>query len=462
MDEFRDDRRSVLASLASVAVGGAAAGKSAAAPPVADGPAMSARVTIEAFGATGNGSDDDLAAFQRALDTVVPGTAIQLAPGRTYRLAGSLRFDKPVMLVGGTKEDTKLLFDNGAYDAIGNQRAAILLPHTSSAELHGNKGAQRSILSGFSAHWAGKGNAGLHGLLISSPVYLSEVDVHAFPQDGFRIEADSNHVKGNANGSSFLNCSAYLNGQNGFSAHGNNANACLFMGVRAFNNRGVGFYDNSLLGNSYIAAEVDGNGKGGFVSNHDLPNHSVYVGCYAEPGQKYDLNPRNIVIGPLGHTNGYCPALLASLPTGELFSPAGLVIGPDPTVAVTGNAGDYLRLSGAGVELSNADGQQVRLVKRLSSNYLDLLNGETPVLRLPVKAVTGNVDSNRVFLPAGFALGDTGRSGIVGAGSRPPINGAYAKGALWLNDEPTAKGFVGWVCIQSGSPGTWREFGRIE
>lgn len=462
MDDFQGNRRSVLASLASVAVSGAAAGKTAAPRAGIAVPEMSSRVTIEAFGAIGNGTDDDLAAFQKALETVVAGTAIQLAPGRSYRLTGPLRIQKPVMLVGSTKEETKLLFDNGSYDVVGDQQAAIVLLHSSSAELHGNKGAQRSLLSGFSVHWIGRKDAATHGLLISSPVYLSEVDVHAFPRDGFRIEAESDHVKGNANGSSLINCSAYLNGQNGFSAHGNNANACLFMGARAFNNMGDGFFDNSLLGNTYISAEVDGNKKGGFVSNHDLPNHSAFVGCYAEPGQKYDLNPRNIVIGPLGHTDGYCPGLLASLPTGELFSSTGLVLGPDPSIAVERKPGDYLRLSAAGIEISNADGHQVGLVKRLSSNYLDLLNGEFPVLRLPAKAVTGNVDASRPVLPAGFVVGQTGRSGIVGAGPQPPGYGAYAKGALWLNDEPALKGFVGWVCVQSGSPGTWRGFGRIE
>lgn len=43
-----------------------------------------------------------------------------------------------------------------------------------------------------------------------------------------------------------------------------------------------------------------------------------------------------------------------------------------------------------------------------------------------------------------------------------PSSGTYARGDLIFNAEPSAGGTVGWVCIEAGSPGTWKAFGDIE
>lgn len=460
MDDLATDRRQLLASLTLAAVpaassmGGAAAVGGSSTYPLPGLP-------IEAFGAVGDGERDDTLAFERAFSTVIPGTTILLAPGRSYRLTRSLLFTKPLIIKGGTKEDTSLVFDRGTYASLGAQRAAILLPHSDSASSIKEHGARRSVLTGFSVHWKGGTDAALHGVLVNSPVYFSEIDIHGFPIDGFRVEAATERLKGNANGSSFTNCSALGNGGHGFSLYGDNANACVFVGSRAFNNQGSGFYDASLLGNTYIAAEVDNNKGGGYTSDASLPNTSVFIGCYAEPGQLYRLNPRNIVIGPLGNTDGNCPAMLRSLPSGELFTPTGLIFARDVATAGRNGKDDYCRISAHGLELKHGDGQSVQLRKLLSPDYVDLLNGEHPVMRLPARPIAGNIASARPTFPAGFTLGGSGRSGIIGSGIRPPSDGSYVRGALWLNEEPEAGGFIGWTCIRSGTPGVWRSFGQI-
>ena len=30
------------------------------------------------------------------------------------------------------------------------------------------------------------------------------------------------------------------------------------------------------------------------------------------------------------------------------------------------------------------------------------------------------------------------------------------------NTDPTAGGWIGWVCVESGNPGNWKKFGAIE
>lgn len=453
MPQIDMDRRQLLSVAAATALGSQTSNASASNSPPEPGPSR----RVEDFGAIGDGRADDSHAFNRALASALPGSTLELAGGRRYRLTKSLVFQKPLIIKGGTKENTRLLFDDGAYASLGGQRAAMIFPHEASG-IGGT--ARRSCLSGITLEWAGSRNMALHGMLISTPVYLYETDVLGFPRDGFHIEAQTTEIRGNANGSSFINCSARNNGRNGFTFLGNDANACILIGSRAFDNLGAGFYDGSLLGNTYIAGEVDGNQRGGYTSDKALPNRSTYLGCYAEPNQWYDLNNRNLLIAPLGHCNGATGAMLRALPSGELFAQKAQIFAREEASGVTEKA-DRLRIDLHGIDLSHADGQRIRLTKLLSDNYVDILNGNLPVIRFPSHAVAGNVDSSRPWLPQGITLGAAGKSGIVGSGTAPPKAGTFQAGALWLNEAPAPGAAVGWACVASGTPGIWHSFGEI-
>jgi hypothetical protein len=43
-----------------------------------------------------------------------------------------------------------------------------------------------------------------------------------------------------------------------------------------------------------------------------------------------------------------------------------------------------------------------------------------------------------------------------------PTTGSHMKGDITYNTNPSVGNFVGWVCIESGNPGTWKPFGKIE
>ncbi|PKM01103.1 MAG: hypothetical protein CVV19_00850 [Gammaproteobacteria bacterium HGW-Gammaproteobacteria-9] len=45
--------------------------------------------------------------------------------------------------------------------------------------------------------------------------------------------------------------------------------------------------------------------------------------------------------------------------------------------------------------------------------------------------------------------------------SAAPTTGRWRQGEIVYNTAPNAGGFVGWVCVVSGSPGTWKTFGSI-
>ena len=46
-------------------------------------------------------------------------------------------------------------------------------------------------------------------------------------------------------------------------------------------------------------------------------------------------------------------------------------------------------------------------------------------------------------------------------GDAAPVDGNYAQGDIVWNKNPQSTGYVGWICIRSGSPGEWKTFGQI-
>jgi hypothetical protein len=55
------------------------------------------------------------------------------------------------------------------------------------------------------------------------------------------------------------------------------------------------------------------------------------------------------------------------------------------------------------------------------------------------------------------------QTAVKGTGTRAaaPSTGTHVAGEVVFNADPIAGGFVGWVCVAGGSPGTWKSFGAI-
>jgi hypothetical protein len=47
-------------------------------------------------------------------------------------------------------------------------------------------------------------------------------------------------------------------------------------------------------------------------------------------------------------------------------------------------------------------------------------------------------------------------------GTAAPTTGAWLRGATRINTAPSASGYLGWVCTESGTPGTWKGYGTIQ
>ncbi len=50
---------------------------------------------------------------------------------------------------------------------------------------------------------------------------------------------------------------------------------------------------------------------------------------------------------------------------------------------------------------------------------------------------------------------------LFAKGSEPPKEGQFTQGDIIWNSNPLPTGYVGWICVRSGTPGTWKAFGQI-
>lgn len=72
---------------------------------------------------------------------------------------------------------------------------------------------------------------------------------------------------------------------------------------------------------------------------------------------------------------------------------------------------------------------------------------------------TNTLKTDNEFVSAvGFTIGTQRIKNGAGA----PVAGTWTVGDIVYNTTPTAGGVIGWVCIVSGTPGTWKAFGPIE
>ena len=50
----------------------------------------------------------------------------------------------------------------------------------------------------------------------------------------------------------------------------------------------------------------------------------------------------------------------------------------------------------------------------------------------------------------------------LAVGKEMPTTGNNNQGDIVYDTNPMAGGFTGWVCVESGVPGIWKQFGKIE
>lgn len=130
----------------------------------------------------------------------------------------------------------------------------------------------------------------------------------------------------------------------------------------------------------------------------------------------------------------------------------------------------FFNHSYAGIKL---DGTSTTLLGLIDGNYFDATLGSACVKASDWSTFTfqGNyyTDGNspgaeaRAFISNNLRVGGTNVEGNRASSwdDAAPTAGAWVKGDIVWNNDPSAGGNIGWVCTEGGSPGTWNSFGAI-
>lgn len=271
-----------------------------------------ASVNVLDYGAVGDGVTDDYAAFvaaQAALPLSGGCIIVGATSSNVFRLSQTLNLTKNLALIGqvatlnATSAGTTLLFDAGVSGIVMN--CSTSLGYTTVAPSASTPGCDYGVIQNLRVKSAG-GPTGtgtnVDGIFIRAVnVLLQNVLVTDFKRNGFRILANvagGADLQGNANVWGLYHCYATNNGSDGFFTQGDNANRGTAINCTATLNQGWGFHEDTLLGNTYVGCEAEGNTTQGAYKANRVSSHSEFFGCYEEAhGAGSDITYPHTVFG---------------------------------------------------------------------------------------------------------------------------------------------------------------------
>lgn len=239
------------------------------------------------YGAVGDGSTDDRAVIQQALDE---NRRVRLPAGNSFRLSAPLEIEAGVHILEG---DSGVNSTGASLLVPDAGQHGIIVHHANTSG--GNGDGSWSTLRDFAIVPAGKSGTA-HGILALGRCYIERVGVASCSGHGIFVDGTSSSG-GNANAWSISHCRVTACDGDGIFVDGTDANAgCGFM-VDSTGNTGWGINDDSFLGNTWIACHVRDNDGGAYRTNGSS-NKTVLLGCYSESGEPASaLAPQTLVLG---------------------------------------------------------------------------------------------------------------------------------------------------------------------
>jgi hypothetical protein len=471
-------RRGTLALLAGVPL--AASGAAMAQPGESAGPRRAGfQANVRDFGAVGDGVHDDRPAFLAAIASVsvngwevagrpaYSGGARIRVPAGAYFLSDSIDLKRTVIIEGETGgmaggQATVLRFAPNCHGFIIEAWNTIGGDRVESAATGAGDG---TILQNLAIISLG-GRTG-HGVFARARFIGRELNISKFPGDGYHVVAGvgaGGATEGNANNFQILGGRVEQCGGDGVHVAGADANAGLIQGVDSSHNGGWGFYDKSFLGNTYVACHTGENRTGGYCSV-DPNARNVYLGCYSESDQKpSQIASPAMVIGGLHAAGVIGSGTVISGVDGALLSAGGFRSEKGNfLVQMGGGPGQVLSLvdpkaAPLGWRMTVSPGNDLRF------DYGNLDNGVSYTITGPeTKQSFGRAGGvpNVLSVPQ-LGLGSGSSARLLTYGEGAPTSGSHARGERIYYSSPSAGGREGVVCVASGTPGTWKEFGAID
>jgi hypothetical protein len=169
-----------------------------------------------------------------------------------------------------------------------------------------------AYMEGLSIEYVGSNTSGnFNGVTLNQTSALTRCSIHKFPGHGLHVEGtlgatDGVTPAGNVSMTYVTMCTVFQCGLSGVWIKGKDAQVMILENVNSFDNgkRGIltdgyGFYDASMLGNTYTACHTRNNLIAGYKADNFAPlapNRSTYINCYTE--HSADAKPEDNQEGP--------------------------------------------------------------------------------------------------------------------------------------------------------------------
>ena len=430
-----------------------------------------------AWGAVGDGVTDDYPSFKAVYDFLPSTGGTILIPTTTanaWYIGQTLDIRKKVRITGQVSHafadgfGTELLFPADTAGIVFNAQNTSL--YTTVAEDPNLPGAFGSVIE-FLRLKGGGGTANVDGLVFRTKVHANKVQARNFARHGIRIHAAigaGGDIEGNANGWVLNDCHGILNGVDGLYVDGADANVGVATKVYCQSNGRYGFYDDSLIGNTYIGCDT--------VANATAPAYieapSTIIGAWEDGGGESYLgvqvtshggNGFNPSDASLGHHEN--AGIAQNAP--HRFSnergavPVGSRLGkPDTTMTVFAFGSDDESAANDAWKLKYLDTENAWVWEFAnSSSFRPVYFPNSASALWTDRSFAGPV------FQSGYAVKKAGSSEsalVRKLDTAAPTSGTYRRGDIVYHQLPTAGGNIGWVCVTAGSPGIWKAFGNID
>jgi hypothetical protein len=435
-------------------------------------------VRIEQFGGKGDfdqvvrttvGIVDNLPVFNHAVDflstnPVNPyyqsGAVIEYGFASYYH-SGTLTPVRTVTIQG--PRDTVLNGGRGAHIVVPAGVPGILLRAGNTSPL--TITAAGSVIRDVAIQPVSAGSlvTSAHGIEMKVPASIFNVTINAFGGNGVQIVADV-FVGSNSNVWYINRLFVTSNTGHGVLCQGGDSNAGTAISVNAMQNGGWGVYDQSFLGNTWIGCHTAGNLAGSYKAS-DPNARTVFLGCYAEGDQNNaQVDTPSIILGGLVSNDGNGITI-----TNGKISPflMGNVAGDTDVrtaIRMRMQANEFFSL------WLDDDNYAYRLAYDPAYGVIHFQNDTGGAGPINITTRNNTLTAGRsaalphaqITFPNGIFVGPS-RHEVrnITNGLAAPTTGAHARGDIVYNQEPSASGFVGWVCVTGGTPGTWKTFGAI-
>jgi hypothetical protein len=311
------------------------------------------------------------------------------------------------------------------------------------------------------------------GIYALTTVNLERVEITGYPigvamTAGGMYTQPSGNVT-NANCANWMRIIVHSNRIGAFIA-GSDANACNFINMVGFSQTEYSFVDQCFLGNSWFNSHT----SGGLGILHPLfVSCSLFDYCYTEGGTvnsfgsnatgsgiQSSANDGGLRLIPSQGYLGMPPMMLYPHADSECQVYLGEPVKDHGIIHIDnsgrGGSGNIALFHYSGGLWFTSDYTNFKIIEAFSDGGF--------------AATTSHAGgAGHKFFPRGINIGDDTTAISYTAskyrrhvyGSAAPASGPWNQGDILWNNAPTAGGTLGWVCVSSGSPGTWKAIAGI-